>query len=243
MPIRISTNRAINLFCWLSLAACANDSEPKARESGYVQGTVNDTQGKPLAGVDITIDNTLVYNSNLKTTTDSKGEYQIKLPGNFTWMAYAQIQKSYHGKTYLLDLHPENSEGFTSEGALRNFKWMLSGKKPGNASTGYYGGLITFDAFPGIWDVDDKAIVFTLTPVGNLIDGTSGQVLQLTSEDGYRLVSIPIGRYTLTASYKGSSLKLRNWNTSEAFVSSLQVDFQPHIPQQCDNCVKIEYNK
>ncbi len=231
--------------CLLVFAGCEQDGEhePIQEEEGYVQGTVKDTQGKPIAGAQIVIDNTLIYDSNLTTTTDEQGVYKIKLPGSFTWMAYAQLRQSYHGETFVLDLHPDKAEGFTSEGAIRNFEWKLSGKRPGGSSTGYYGGLLTFDAYPGIWDVDNKAIEFTLTPIGPLIDGTSGQVLKIRAEDGYQLLDIPIGRYTISAAYQGVALSLRQWNTDDAFAAALEINFQPTIEPHCYNCVKLEYNK
>jgi hypothetical protein len=237
--------KALCFYCLFTISACEKDEEnkPKAEETGFIKGVVTDTQGRPMAGAEITIDNTLFYNSNLITTTDSKGEYKVKLSGSFTWKGYGQIQKSYNEKIYTLDLHPQNPEGFTSEGGVRNFQWQLKGKRPGSESTGYYGGTITFDNFPGVYEVDRKAIEFTLTPVGPLIDGSAGQTLKIKSSDGFNLYDVPIGRYTLSASFNGSALKLRRWNTTDAFVTSLQVDFQPQIAQQCNNCIKLEYNK
>ncbi|WPP51885.1 carboxypeptidase-like regulatory domain-containing protein [Catalinimonas niigatensis] len=238
-------SKATIFFCLLSIAACEQDNEPEPTqdEEGYVQGIVKDTQGKPIEGAHIVIDNTLIYDSNLTVATDEQGVYKIKLPGHFTWMAYAQLQQPYHGETFVLDLNPDNAQGFTSQGAIRNFEWKLNGKRPGGPSTGYYGGLITFDAYPGIWDVDNKAIEFILTPVGPLIDGTLGQVLKLSAADGYQLLDIPIGRYSITASYQGVALKLRQWNTDHVFSSVLEIDFQSQVEAHCYNCVKLEYNK
>jgi hypothetical protein len=240
-------NLLINAMCFLaiSMVACKKDdtNKPTQEESGFVKGVVTDTQGKPLSGAEITIDNTLLYNSNLVATTDSKGEYKIKLSGSFTWMGYGQIQKPYNGKTYTLDLHSQTPEGFTSEGGVRNFEWKLTGKRPGSESTGYYGGTLTFDNFPGVYEVDKKAIEFTLTPEGTLIDGSVGQTLKVKSTDGYNIYDIPMGRYTISASFNGTPLKLSRWNTDEPFVTSLLVDFQPQIAQQCNNCIKLVYNK
>jgi hypothetical protein len=90
---------------------------------------------------------------------------------------------------------------------------------------------------------DRKAIEFTLTPVGALIDGSTGQTLKVKSTDGFNLYDIPMGRYSISASFNGTPLKLRRWNTNDSFVTSLQADFQPQIAQQCNNCIKLEYTK
>lgn len=44
-----------------------------------------------------------------------------------------------------------------------------------------------------------------------------------------------------SATYQGSRLLLRAWNSEEAFVSSYRLDFEPQIPAQCDNCAMLEY--
>src|SRR5690606_1252525 len=132
------------------------------------------------------------------------------------------------------------SGGFGGEGAVRNFEWRLTGKRPEPLS-GEYGGLVTFDSYPGVY-IDDKQIEFTFTPLTPLIDGSTGTTLQLKSPDGYTLKDIPMGRYEVTARYQGKSVKLRKWNTDDTFQEKFILDFEPEIYAQRDNCAMLEYN-
>jgi hypothetical protein len=204
----------------------------------YLTGTVKNQSGVPLNGVKVLVDHSIFFNSNISSTTDKNGKYQIKIPIG-SWYAFAQHRAEYNGKTYSFYLHPDNTSGFGAEGGVRNFEWKLTGEMPQPLS-GNYGGLVTIDHFPGIY-IDDSLIDFTFTPAGPLIDGSSGKILHLRSNDGFTIKDIPIGRYNVTASYLGKQLKLRKWNSDEAFIETYQLDFEPQIPAQCDNCAKLEY--
>lgn len=227
-----------NCLALLLLAGCL--SAVTAIEKGFVKGTVSDEAGKPLAGVKIIIDHSIFYNSNLTATTDAKGSYRLKIPTG-SWYAFAQLKKTYNGKTYTFYLEPDSYDGFGGEGAVRNFVWKLTGEKQEPLAAGFFGGSITIDKAIGAEIIEAKEIEFTLKPVGNLVDDSPGEILKLSSGDGYKLEDIPIGRYNVTASYRGRSVSLRRWNTDEAFVKTLQIDFEPQISGSCDNCVKLEY--
>lgn len=228
------------------LTAChKNDDKPNntGEEKGYVTGMVTDTKGQPIPGAEIVIDNTLIYNSNLLTNADANGKYKVKLSGAFTWVATATLNKSYNGKTYKYDLHPEKDEAFTSDGGVRNFSWKISGNKPG--TTGYYGAMIQLQsAFGSAIMAED--IEFTLTPSGPLIDGSTGQTLAPKSgaprtENYYKLADIPLGRYSMKAKYSGQSLKLLNTITNEKG-TEIVINFEPQAPGgYCRNCAIIQY--
>lgn len=206
-------------------------------EKGYVTGMVKDAAGKPVRGAKIIVDHSIVYNSNVSTFTDPAGKYKLKVP-NGSWYVFAQHQVNYHDKFYTLYLHPEDTSGIGEEGGVRNFEWKLTGTRPAPLS-GEYGGLVTFDSYPGVY-INDALIEFTFVPEGPLIDKSTGKTLKLKSEDG-QLKDIPIGRYQVTASYEGKPVKLRRWNAEEEFKTTFQLNFQPSIPAQCDNCAKLEY--
>jgi hypothetical protein len=72
-----------------------------------------------------------------------------------------------------------------------------------------------------------------------MVDGTAGSPLKLPSEDGYKMTGLPIGTCEISALYRGKSIKL--WQTEDEFVHTLQVDFEPQKPAQCDNCQRLEY--
>ncbi|WEK37890.1 MAG: carboxypeptidase-like regulatory domain-containing protein [Candidatus Pseudobacter hemicellulosilyticus] len=209
-------------------------------ETGYVAGLVQDGKGQPMAGVRIIIDNSIFFNANISTVTNQQGRYKVKVPTG-SWFAFAQVATVYEGKTYTQYLHPDNNSGFGGEGAVRNFEWKLSGDKHPPLS-GTYGGLITFDNFPGTYLEEEKKIEFKLEPVGPLIDGSAGTTLTLRSADGYKLENIPMGKYRLSASYEGNTLYLRRWNTDNPFGRSFEFVFEPEIAAQCNNCFMLEYS-
>lgn len=217
--------------------SCSNENDEMTTE-GYLTGTIKNQSGEPLNGVKVIVDHSIFFNSNITSTTDKDGKYQIKIPTG-SWFAFAQHRVEYNGEIYSFYLHPDNTSGFGAEGGVRNFQWKLTGKMPQPLS-GNYGGLVTIDHFPGIF-IDDSKIDFNFTPVGPLIDGSTGDVLHLRTNDGSNINDIPIGRYRVTATYEGKPLKFRRWNSDETFVESYLLNFEPQIPAQCDNCAKLEY--
>lgn len=216
--------------------ACKKDAGNGSNGAkGRATGKVTDTRGNPLAGAEVTIENTMVYNSSAAGVSGNDGRYSIQLPEAGTFHASAYIKRSYNGKTYTLDMTPDNNEPFGIEGAVRNFTWKMSGKKPQD-NDGYYGATIGINNAPGHVIVDDYNIEFTLTPQGKLIDGSDGQVLKLHSGQpntptyGY-LADIPLGRYTMTAVYvsggASTPLKLKKNFSQDNYTGSLQIDFEP----------------
>ncbi len=136
--------KMIHLFCtallagWLNAACTSPDPEvepvPNAPEKGYATGKAVDTQGKPLADVEIVVNNTQFYNSNIVGRTDSKGEYKLQLtPGS--WYVRGTVKVKYDNRTYVLDLHPETDGAFAgTEGAVRNLRWKLPAQSPLNSA-------------------------------------------------------------------------------------------------------------
>lgn len=216
----------------------SDDSDSKAPETGYVSGTIKNDRGIPMEGVRVLIDHSIFFNSDLSTITDDEGKYKIKVPAG-SWYAFAQHTAKYNGKNFTFYLHPENAGGFGNEGAVRNFVWKLSGDMPQPLS-GYYGGLVTIDSFPGVY-INVKEIDFIFTPLTPLIDGSEGKILHRISKDNHRILDVPIGKYQLTARYQGKSLKFRTWNSEQEFQETYHLDFLPQVTSQCDNCAKIEY--
>ncbi len=227
------------LFLASALGCGKKDTAPE--NSGKVSGTVRDGAGSPIPGVQIIVDNSIFFNSNLSTKTTSEGNYTLALPKTGSWYAFAVHRVPFNGKTYQCYLHPEDPTGFGPEGAVRNFTWKLSGQKAAPL-TGHYGGTVTVDNFPGLYLETDK-IRFTLIPQSNLIDGSQGQILERYAADVHQILDLPIGRYKITARYNGETLKLRRWNTEDSFGTELILDFEPQIAAQCDNCFKLEYNR
>ena len=231
----------------LGLSACelrAGNATPKA-EAGYATGVVLDTQGTPIAGAKILLDNSVFYNSYIHGSTKEDGSYRIKAqPG--AWTAEATIKKEYNGKTYTLEMHPDNLDSFSDEGAVRNFTWKLEGRSQENEYR-YYGGFIQLDTAIGFeGDLDD--VELTLTPDGPLIDGSQGRTLRLRPGDHYwvdrfQIQDVPIGRYTVRATLNGESgqraLAIQDWHTRGEFQPEFRLDFIPKPGNGVDNSASI----
>ncbi|GAB2796626.1 hypothetical protein GCM10027275_47470 [Rhabdobacter roseus] len=220
----------------LATACSPNDAAPDgAPQKGYATGRVTDTNGKPMPGVKVVIDNTMFYNSYAVGTTNEQGFYKIQLPPTGTFLATATLTRTYNGKQYTLDLHPDKYEEFSIDGAVTNFEWKLSGRRHLD-SQGYYGATISVnkDVMSQIYDSEN--IEFTLVPVGKLIDGSDGKTLKLRhgqphTNDYGNLVDIPLGRYTMTAEYVRGGVRhplmLVKHFSNDNYQSTLQVDFEP----------------
>jgi hypothetical protein len=242
----------IHLLSFILLGtSCSRKDKPNNENgTGYIRGQVTDTKGLPLPNVNILIDNTLIFNSFLSGTTAADGKYSIKLV-NGAWMAYASMNVDLNGKTYKVQLHPENTNGFGIEGGTRNFTWRLKGKKP-TPLTGNYGGTIIIDKAVLSSIFDSENIEFTLIPVGKLIDGSIGETIVMkhglpTTETYGILADIPIGRYAITAVYKSTAgntpIKLKNKLIPNAVASSrIEIDFEPSSPVG-DNMAVLEYSE
>lgn len=231
-------NTTMTLLAGLLLAglsACDGHagSTAVAPEKGFATGRAVDTQGKPIAGAKVLLDNSIFYASYIDGSTGDDGRYRIRVhPG--AWKAQASFRTSYNGKTYVLDLAPDNSDSFDQDGAVRNFSWKLEGRTPGN-DYGYYGGFIQLTSAIGFYE-DMEAIELTLVPQGPLIDGSQGKTLRLRLGDHYwvdryQVEDVPIGRYLVTATLHGDDgprpLKIQDWHTRGDFAPEFQLDFLP----------------
>ena len=246
-PIRKTMCACAAGFVLLILACSNKDSdESNSGGKGYVTGTVTDTQGKPIAGAEVVIDNTMIYNSNLLTNSDAAGKYKVKLNGAFTWLASATFRKNYNGRNYKFHLQPDNTDGFTSDGAVRNFTWKLTGQRP-ESSSSFYGSWIQLQSAIGS-DILAEDVDFILTPDGPLVDGSTGQAI--TKRGGapqtysyFKLMDIPLGRYKVKARHQGTYLTLKNLINNESG-TEITLNFEPEIVLTglvCDNCAVLEY--
>lgn len=195
---------------------------------GYVTGTVVDAAGRPLEGVKVYADNTLFYNTNAIGVTDAQGRYKIDVRQPIgTWHMSAQLTRSFEGRSYRFYLHPKNDNPFPGvDGAVRDFDWRLNGETP---EGGLYGNRVYTHIDPVGWmadaDVDMEDIELTFTPVGPLVDGSTGRVHTIRlggpAEDNY----LPLGKYSITARWapagrapRAAVVRLTNTN---AYVSTL----------------------
>lgn len=231
---------AIGVYSQL-ISCSEKDDGSEGSSVGKLTGIAKKKDGTALNNVKIIIDNSIFFNSNITTHTNSEGNYSITVPTG-SWYAFAQHQVTYNGKQYTIYLNPNNDDGFGREGGVRNFTWELTGEMP-SPLAGTFGGLVSFDNFPGDFVENEREINWRFEPLGNLIDGSAGQVITRLSADGDTIQDLPIGKYRISATYQGQALRLRKWNTEETFQSHLDMDFEPVIDAQCFNCMKLEYRK
>ncbi|SDL26982.1 hypothetical protein SAMN05421823_10563 [Catalinimonas alkaloidigena] len=220
-----------NLGIMLGLLNCTDPDMPApADDKKYAAGKVVDTQGRPLSGADIVVSNTQYYNDNILGKTDAAGNYQLEVtPGS--WYVIGTIDVTYDNKKYTLDLDPESSDAFAgTEGAVRNFRWKLTGERPDDfGGGGYYGGSMEVIGVLGFFDVDQ--VELTLEPVMPLIDGSTGQTLRLQPQSSM-IEDIPLGKYKITARYlpDNAPMNIRIRDKNQAYGPSVTDSFDPIYP-------------
>ncbi|CAG4990316.1 hypothetical protein DYBT9275_00502 [Dyadobacter sp. CECT 9275] len=240
------------MFAISSCTRDENNVDPNTvtSEEGYAKGKVVDVKGNPLQGAKIVVDNTMIYHSNALGTSDNNGVYKIQLPKVGTFMISATIRKVYNGQEFDLPLHPDIYEPFSIAGAVVNFQWKMTGKKP-LEENGYYGGTVHINKSLNSTIYDSENIEFTLVPVGKLIDGSEGKTLKLKhgkpySDDYGYLVDIPIGRYKISGEYSSDGVrfpvKLRDHFSDDRYVNELVFDFEASTIWG-DNAAFISYEE
>lgn len=199
---------------------------PTKAKSGYVQGRVTDSAGKPLAGVMIHIYGTTFAgeNTRFERPTGADGRFSQRLPDGIYGVRAEYV---FEGEAnYTLALHP--IDGITAkqhdseEGIAKDFVWLISGLRPGatpgepgthNEPNKYYGGSLQISAYedsstPNPPFPDGSTLIAELTPRGPLLDGRPVQPLTFRRTFGPSARStsywypsdIPLGRYTLRLS-------------------------------------------
>lgn len=224
----------IHLAGAIALSACAKDTpdedNPSKATKGIITGRVADAQNKPLKDAKVTVEHTVWYNNYLFGTSDNDGKFQVSIPNEPAgdWTAKAQLTRTAYGQVYTFDLKPDKTDAFRKEdGAVRNFKWLLSGERPGH--TGYYGAHVDLYQFATDIDMAKLKIVFSPYPgEPQLIDGTTAVAFEspITEVAGtYMVRDVPVGKYTIKASYPGKKILLNNRHEDDANEESKTVVF------------------
>lgn len=190
-------------------AALAASGKP-----GTVQGQVLDTRGKPLEGVTVWI-KPVVTTGVAEVLTDEHGRYEVEGLPPVGYRAYAWLGVRYQGQKFCYRLAlPKTAEYnpfVPSAGITRNFQWKLSGRIPDwdddESELGYFGGSVSpmQGGFQDRWATNDDQIELQLTPVGPLIDGSTGKPLKRTVPGRKVAVDIPIGTYKVKATFIGKN--------------------------------------
>ena len=181
----------------------APPAKAPAAKRGYVSGIVLDTLGRPLPGAEVYVYGTTFaqgQRTDFHVQTRTDGTYSIRVPDG-RYRADAKLTKDFAGATFELPLHPESGSDRTevdsSEGGTLNFRWRLTGSKPGGGSDWmyFYGASVNLsycglpagaycdarytDIPPGVAP-EGSTVTLTFTPQGTLVDGTPGKAVVMT---------------------------------------------------------------
>jgi hypothetical protein len=181
-------------------------------EKGIVKGRVTDSNNRPIANAKI-VANSLDYADARIGYSDANGNYIIKLPTGIasgSFYVRGSVKIKFNGQNYDLALFTENDAQFSPyDGAIRNLKLKLTGKRTGNfGDDGFYGG--TIEVLHDFETIEQQNIELTLIPDGPLVDGSIGQtVVRRLPANDYHLYDIAIGKYKITARDVSNGRKLK----------------------------------
>ncbi|MGG1517858.1 copper amine oxidase N-terminal domain-containing protein [Paenibacillus oryzisoli] len=198
-------------------------------EPYVVKGYLLNEHGQPISGVTINADNLLLYDSNMQGETDENGYYRIELaPIPATWRMTTRFSLDYNGKKLDFWLQADGDKSFAgSAGAIRNFTL-----KDVVGHIEIHPDFFSFDDDMPQFDTTDLEI--TLTPVGQLFDGSAGKTITANAEaletGGHGVDNIPLGRYKISATWKPEGhapmpMLLAITGTSK-YAQSLEFDFR-----------------
>ena len=208
-------------ICSNILTACSKNGNeadvpggPEIKK-GTGSGVIIDAKNLPVQDARITVEHTVWYNSYLFASSNHEGKYLMSLPDDPAgdWIAKAQLTRTAYGQTYKFDLEPNDTGAFNkTSGAVRNFKWKLSGQRP--EGTGYYGAHV--DLYPFGTGVDITKVKLSFIPFPgetNIVDGTIAASFERPVEDiagTFMVKDVPIGKYIIKAVYADKKLLLNN---------------------------------
>lgn len=230
-------NRAAGMVLAL-MAAGTVLAAPGKPVPGSVQGQVLDSRGQPLDGVQVWI-KPVVTTGVAEVLTDEHGRYEVTGLPPVGYRALAWVEVPYKGKTFCSRLaHPKVSDynPFNSrDGVVRNFRWQLTGRIPGNedySDLGYFGGSLPLMAAFGQerWATQQDEIELQLTPVGPLIDDSAGKPMTKIAPARGMVLDVPIGTYRVKATFIAAGGKREPLEVSASdgnYAGEATVNFTP----------------
>ncbi len=192
-----------------------------AATAGSVSGIVLGTDGRPLEGARIEVKRDFTY-GQARTTSGADGRYRIDGLTRGTYRVFAYVERPYEGGTVCQRLAAAagaddyNSFG-VPPGAERSFRWRLSGALENDAVRS---GAQLRLANSHVLYAATRALVFTLTPVTPLLDGSPGAtlvrelVLRPPSRDD-TVDDLPLGVYRLRVEAIGKDGQRRSLPVSD----------------------------
>ncbi|USQ76519.1 carboxypeptidase-like regulatory domain-containing protein [Ornithinimicrobium cryptoxanthini] len=204
-------------------------------EPYVVKGRVLDPQGRPMPGVSVLADNTMLYDSNAQAVTDADGAYRLDLSlMETTWRMYGQHEVDYDGQRFTFRLEVDESPFASSEGAIRDFVWRIGGPM-GDGVLFHGGGGHVYQDY-GTYGIEDITLVtLHFTPSAPLVDGTAGEPVDVPVDVMGAFGGVPLGRYTITATYgpvgAEQDLLIREdtWDDDVPYAPSVEAGFEPDL--------------
>lgn len=202
------------------------------KKPNKARGYVKNAAGNPLQGAYIGVRSSGYggFYSGASGKTDANGYYEIAIPWGAAHFYAASYTVDYGEGRVALSLHPADGavDSFASvTGEVENFVLLNHGvnsrEYPQHAGS-YYGGSI----YIAYWTCNpcneytpntipaDAELIVTLTPEGELLDGTRGQsfVIRKVAGDSFlgafNIHNVPVGRYRISVRLAdGKKLKIR----------------------------------
>ncbi len=185
-------------------APTRSPSSPPSTTPGTVTGTVVDTAGRPIAGARVWIQPALTTGL-VEVRTDAEGRYLASSLIDVPYTAKAWTLVEYGGRTLCLRLGMESAVDYDafvpSHGAVRNFRWQLTGPIEDLRSLGeHFGGMLRV-MNTNAFSATGQHIELSFTSTGPRIDGSTvapfTRSLDPSAETDVH--DLPVGPYTVTA--------------------------------------------
>lgn len=206
-------------------AASPTAGAPSRPVANHVVGRITDGQGRPIAGVIVSINGTALRSGErvaFRPRAGADGRYSVEVPAGSYWVS-AEHSVDFDGQRYTFDLDAlDQDPGRTHEsprGVVKDFVWRLAGLRPDRTSNpdsyfSHHGGTVQLgmnlttsfmDTEPVLLPVG-TLVRIRLVPRGPLVDGSAGApiVIEKRVEAGRTGLSgdfydVPVARYTATA--------------------------------------------
>lgn len=210
-----------------------NNGGTEAPGPGTVTGIALDTQGRPIADAKVLLSPAL-QGTGHTGRTGADGRYRFEGVATTAYYARAWTKVKFNDQEFCLRLGmPERAHYDTfnpSAGAVRNFRWQLTG--PIEGFEGQHFGGTTYLAFRGNYDASTMELTFT--PTSPLIDGSPASAFKRTVQVSTRtLDDLPVANYTVTGvitrngEQRPLHIGLEPADTYEEQTESAQLAFPP----------------
>lgn len=192
-------------------------------EPGVIKGRVTDEQGDPVAGAELRVVG-YTGGSNLgqnifTTTTGSDGTYRAEVEDGL-YEVLGQTVVRWSGADYRFNLDAVDGacdQALSADGIVEDFELRLSGLQvcfdeiDPDDYLDYHGGAVQLYTDFTTEPSPDSVVVYVLTPLEPLADGSPGEVIEQSRtvaalgtsfgpiDETYSLYDIPLGRYGVRA--------------------------------------------